>query len=107
MNGQLLTDAIPELAREIEHLLIEARRRDLAAQVGQLRIIDRCRCGDDYCATFYTVPPPKGAWGRGHENVLLEPERGMLILDVVDRKITCIELLYRDEIRDKLLKVMP
>ena len=103
----LLADAIPDLARELEALLVSSGESSLAAQVRGLRIVDRCRCDDSFCATFYTVTRPKGAWGPGHKNISLDCETGMLVLDVVDDKITCVEVLDRDEIRQRLHQVLP
>jgi hypothetical protein len=82
--------------------LEEQGQPELAAQVPGLMILDRCRCGDDFCATFYTQPKPEGSFGLGHRNVALTPDEGMLILDVVGEKIACVEVLYRDEVRQKL-----
>ena len=76
---------------------------ELAAQVKRLVIVDRCRCGDDFCASFYTQPKPEGAYGLGHRSMELEPAEGMLILDLVNGTIVQVEVLYRNEIRDKLL----
>ena len=56
---------------------------------------------------FYVLPKPPGAYGPGLRNVSLEPERGLLILDVVNVKIAAVEVLYRDEVRDKLLVEFP
>jgi len=95
----LLTDMLPGLAQELQQLLKKQDESHLAAQVPGLRIVDRCRCGDDFCATFYVRPKPKGAYGPDHRNVALTPEAGMLILDVVGEKIAGVEVLYRDEIR--------
>lgn len=103
MNRSLCT-TLPDLAEELSKLLSAAGRNDLAAQVPNLSIVDRCRCGDDFCASFYTQPKPNGAYGVGHENVALEPERGMIILDVLNGSIAKVEVLYRDEIR--LLSVL-
>lgn len=64
-----------------------------------LRIVDRCRCGDDICAAFYGRRKPTGAYGPNHRNVALTPEEGMLIVDVVDEKLTCVEVLFRDDVR--------
>lgn len=103
----LLADTLPAFAAELQRLLTEAGEPELAAQVPGLVILDRCRCGDDFCATFYTQPKPEGRYGPGHRNVALTPEEGMLILDVVDDKIACVEVLYRDEVRRKLHIVFP
>ena len=102
----LLTDALPDLADEIRRLL-NREHEDLAAQVPGLRIVDRCRCGEDFCAMFYTEPPPDGPYGPGHENVVLDADRGMLILDVVDRRIMSVEVLDREEVRRVLERVVP
>jgi hypothetical protein len=107
MSRPLLQRVIPELAAELRTLLEKENEPQLARQVGSLRIVDRCRCGEVSCATFYTVPKPKGAWGAGHENIPLDAERGYLILDLVDRKIVCVEVLDRDEFRHRLLSLLP
>jgi hypothetical protein len=97
----------PALSAELQQLISGQAEAGLAAQVPRLAVIDRCRCGDDFCATFYVQPKPKGTYGPGHRNVSLEPKEGMLILDVVDDKIAKVEVLYRDEIRDRLLVEFP
>jgi hypothetical protein len=107
MNAPLISDALPGLAHELTTLLLKDGEPELAAQVQQLHIVDRCRCGDDFCATFYTVPCPRGAWGTGHRNLSLDCEHGMLILDVVDDKLTCVEVLDRDDIRKRLHEILP
>jgi hypothetical protein len=78
------------------------RRSRTGAQVPELSVIERCRCGDDFCGMFYVLPKPAGAYGPGHRNVALTPKEGMLILDVVSDKIAAVEVLYRNEIRQKL-----
>ncbi len=102
-----LADVLPDLAEELEVLLKGQGEGELADQVTGLRIVDRCRCQDDFCATFYVLPKPHGSYGPGHRNVSLSPEKGMLILDVVNERIAGIEVLYRDEIRQTLQSVLP
>jgi len=102
----LLSEAIPDLAQELQRLL-SPDHADLATQVPTLRIVDRCRCGDDFCAMFYTAPPPDGAYGPGHENVALDVDRGMMILDVVDRRIMSVEVLDRPEVRSLIERIVP
>jgi hypothetical protein len=103
-KSKLLVNLFPELSVELQQLLTTAGESSLADQIPSLTIADRCHCGDDFCGTFYTLTKPKGAYGSGHRNVSLEPKTGMLILDVVNEKIAAIEVLYRNEIRDRLLE---
>jgi hypothetical protein len=50
----------------------------------------------DFCQSFYTQPPPAGAYGPGHRCVALSPHRpGMLVLDVVDDLIMFVEVIDR------------
>jgi len=72
-----------------------------------LMILDRCRCGDDICATFYTQPRPKDGFGPGHRTAVLAPEEGMLLVDVVAEGIACVEVLDRKDVRQKLQVVLP
>ena len=102
-----LTETFPAFANELRQLLMEKDEPELAAQVSSLKIFERCRCGDDFCATFYTQPKPGGGFGSGHRNVALMPVQGMLILDVVAEKIACVEVLYREEVRGKLVNLLP
>jgi hypothetical protein len=104
---ELLVDIFPELSVELANLLRVSGEYDLAEQIPRLHVLDRCRCGDDFCATFYTQPQPKGAYGPGLRAVVLEPTAGHLIIDVLDGAIVQIEVLYRDEIRQKLLAKFP
>jgi len=103
----LLKDVLSEFAQELTSLLTEQGEPDLAAQVPGLRLFSRCRCGDDFCATVYTAPRPKGAWGPEHESVALDPVEGFLILDVVNREIVSIEVLHRDDLRKEVLALFP
>jgi hypothetical protein len=102
-----LVETLPTFAAELHQLLIEKGEPELAAQVPGLTILDRCRCGDDFCATFYTQPKLERSFDPGHRNVALVPENGMLILDVVGEAIACVEVLYRDDIRQKLRAALP
>jgi len=50
----LVRELFPELAKQIFHDLRRLKRYDLAADVMNLRVVDRCRCGESVCGTFYT-----------------------------------------------------
>jgi hypothetical protein len=101
-----LLSALPALSDELEKLLREANEFALADQVKDLEIVDKCRCGDDFCSSIYTAPKPSGKWGPSHRNVSLHPSEGMLILDVVEERISYIEVLFRDEVQ-AALNLMP
>ena len=107
MAETLLREILPEFTDELRALLNKDELIQLVGQVASLRIVDRCRCGEESCASFYTVPKPEGAWGVGHENIVLDAEEGMLVLDTVGGKIVHVEILDRDEIREKLLRQIP
>jgi hypothetical protein len=107
MAEPLLQEVLPEFADELRALLEADGLYQLAGQVASLRIVDRCRCGEESCASFYAVPKPEGAWGAGHENIVLDAEEGMLVLDTVGGKIMHVEILDRDTVREKLLRQIP
>jgi hypothetical protein len=103
----LLNTLLPELSQELTALLIAAGEPGLGAQVEGLEIVEKCLCMDDFCASFYTAPKPSGAYCPKHRNVGLEPEKGMILLDVVDERIMMVEVLYRDEVRLRLASIFP
>jgi hypothetical protein len=106
-HAVLLTEILPLLARELEQLLKKQGEFELVAQVPKLRIVDRCRCGDDFCSSFYTQPKPEGSYGPGHRSMDLDAAEGMVILDVVAETIAHVEVLYREDIRQKLIAALP
>ncbi|WP_212823821.1 hypothetical protein [Polymorphospora rubra] len=92
----LVVDRWPRLAAELATALREEGESDLVNQVDSLRVLRECGCGDDFCQSFYTQPPPAGAYGPGHRNIGLSPHRaGMLVLDVVDNVIMFVEVIDR------------
>jgi hypothetical protein len=100
----LLAETLPEFAQELQRLL-QAQKPELAVQVPILKIVEGCGCGDDFCASFYTQPKRRGVRPLSrHDTLLLDTEApGMLILDVVDGVISFIEVLYRPDVRQKLV----
>jgi hypothetical protein len=107
MKQRSLRDMAPELTAELRTLLLQANEGRLAAQVDELVIVDRCRCGEDFCSTFYTMPRPNGPYGATHRTVALAPRTGMLHVDVVGGKIVCVEVLYRRDLKAKIHAAVP
>ena len=50
----LVHELFPDPAKQILRDLRRLKRTDLAGQVMDLRVVDRCRCGSQACGTFYT-----------------------------------------------------
>jgi len=103
----LLADTLSEFALELERLLAKAGAPELAAQVSGLVIVDRCRCENSFCSSFYTQPKPEGRYGPGHDCLDLDTDEGMVVLDVVAGTIVHVEVLNRDDIRTKLMSKFP
>jgi hypothetical protein len=102
-----LRDVIPELADELRYLFLKRGESALADQVANLQMVASCRCSDPFCSSFYTAPPPTGSYGPGYRGTGLWPQVGMLNVDVVESKIVHVEVLYRDEFRDRIRAAAP
>jgi hypothetical protein len=99
----LLAESLPEFSRELTELLIAAGHPALAAQVDRLEIVAKCDCNDDFCATFYTARKPFGRYGQDRRTLEVQPKEGMILVDVIGETIIEIEVLYRDDVRSKLI----
>jgi hypothetical protein len=99
----LLVESLPEFSRELTELLIAAGEPDLAAQVDRLEIVVRCSCNDDFCASFYTARKPFERYGLTRRTLEVQPKEGMILLDLIDNTIIYVEVLYRDDVRAKLI----
>ncbi|MEE1754436.1 hypothetical protein [Streptomyces sp. SP18CS02] len=92
----LIRDVFPDLIAELTALLEVEGERELALCAWDLRLVDQCGCGDDFCQSIRTADHPQGQpYGPGHRCVPLLPSKGMLTLDVVDGRIMYIEVLDR------------
>ncbi|WP_158933140.1 hypothetical protein [Acidisphaera sp. S103] len=105
MTAPLLRDVAPELEAELTELLVEAGEPTLAERMKALAIFDRCRCGDSFCASFYTVPKWTTPYPKGFRTLALRP--GALHLDVLNSTIMYVEVLYRDDLKAKIHAVLP
>jgi hypothetical protein len=106
-QGYLLSEVLPTLVEELRELLAQEGQDELSEQLADLRIVDWCRCGDEFCSMMYAVPRRQDPWGPGHRHLALNPSRGIIVLDVVDGRIVAIEVLYRPEVRERLLALLP
>ena len=79
-NGNALSTCSPHWRQSFKNSSLSKPKAELASQLAGLSVIERCRCGNDFCGTFYVLPKPDGAYGLGHRNVALEPNEGMLTI---------------------------
>lgn len=107
MEPPLLSSVLPTLAVEIHDFLVKRGKPELASHVPSLRLVDHCRCGEDFCSLFYVMPKPKGAYGPVHWTLDLQPELGMMLIDIVGEILAAAEVLYRDEVREAIKTVLP
>jgi hypothetical protein len=103
----LVSEAFPEFSKELQGLLLDEEEAELAEQVPDLNILNRCRCGDDFCATMYMSKGKRSSYQLDYRNVSLHPKTGMIVLGIIEGKIIGIEVLFRDDIRKKLLEIFP
>ncbi len=99
-----LLDLVPTFAEELGRLLMQAGRPELAAQASGLPVVARCRCGEANCGTSYNVPPPNGPWGPKHQSILLPSTDGLVVVDVLEDRIVCVEVLDRPDVSDALTR---
>jgi hypothetical protein len=106
-NGSrpLLATVLPEIAEQLRLLLLEKGRDELAAQVQDIRIFDRCRCGVDGCGSFQARPQPGASYADEH--LCVWPHRGMILLNIFDGRIGHVEITSRPDVHDVLAKRFP
>ncbi|MGE5274940.1 MAG: hypothetical protein ACM3QU_14415 [Verrucomicrobiota bacterium] len=76
---------------DLEGLLREAGRPDLADQVTRLEIRQRCQCSVEGCRSFYTALPMKRWFRRGTQVPV-----GDYVVDTIDGEIVYVEVLRLD-----------
>lgn len=99
----LLRDIHPELVDDLVAGLRKLGETELAETAPDLRFVERCGCGDDFCQSVRTVPHPLGeSYGEGYRSVLVVPPDGcLLVLDVVGPRIMYVEVLFRAPMTDQ------
>jgi hypothetical protein len=102
----LLREVFPDIAQKIADGFERMGRPELSAQFKSLEIVSRCTCGDDFCATFYTAP--NESWkDRAVETFILDVNvPKLLCVQVVDGLVSCIEMLYRPDVSERLKHVL-
>ncbi len=96
-----LADALPKFAEELAHGLAVQGHKHLAEAVLSVEIVERCRCDEPGCVTFYAVPKTSAtAWPASKR--VIAPAKGVMCVHYIDRQILCVEVLDRPDDRAKL-----
>ncbi len=96
-----LSQALPQFAQELSRGLISLGYTQLAASVDSLEIVERCKCDEPGCVTFYAVPKLSAPHPDKCQRIIA-PVRGVTCIQVSDQQITWVEVLGRPELREKL-----
>lgn len=85
-----LAAALPEFAAEVRRILEHCGEHALAEQVETLWVFDRCRCGEEDCATVYTDADERPA--STHRGIGAHlPNGDYMLIEVDDERIISIE----------------
>ncbi len=105
-ESPLVSDVLPGLARRVESALRAQGEVRLVEQVPGLRITAVCRCDQQFCGSFHTSKRPMKRWFiRGRQVEIADGEPGEIVLDVVRGEIAYVEVLYLDDVRERLLRL--
>ncbi len=106
MKKIVLRDSLPDFAHELERLLLNENRPELAFQVKNMQVdMDRCVSGEECCAMLCTGLQPSKGWGVGQTTIALTPSNGTIFVDVIDGDIIAVEIFFRKDVQEKLLQV--
>jgi hypothetical protein len=107
-EAPLVASVLPELAERIETALRAQGEGRVADQVAELRITGPCTCGQTFCGSFQTLKAPLKRWFmRGRQVELTDGGPGEIVVDVVRGEIAYVEVLYLDDVRDAVARLVP
>jgi hypothetical protein len=96
---------MPEFAAEVVRVLTACGEAALARQIAELWVFDRCRCGQQECATIHTAADHTFKYGRGVGDA---NDTTLMAIDISsDGRIVSIETLGYPGFPQRLTKLMP
>jgi hypothetical protein len=103
MNRKMLKECLPDFAQELEMLLTREKNPELARQVRFMQVdVDAFGSDGDFCRMLCTGLNPRSGWGRGDTSIVLKPDQGNVLLTMLDRETTAVEVFFRRDIQEKV-----
>ncbi|KAA0893269.1 hypothetical protein [Oryzomonas rubra] len=101
-----LKDCLPDFVGELERLLLEEDRPELACQVRDMPVdVGRCVIGGGFCAMLCTGLQPSKGWGAGQTTIALAPKQGNILVDVIDGEIIAVEVFCRKDVYERMVQM--
>lgn len=98
-----LAQVLPELAKDLSLGVASMGHQKLAALVYTIEVVERCKCDEPGCVTFFCVPQRSAP----HPDIcqrIIAPARGVVCVQYVDQQIIWVEVLGCPEYREILDK---
>lgn len=102
-NMLKLAQVLPDLTEELSRGIASLGHEKLAASVYTIEIIERCKCEEPGCVTFFCVPKVSAPL-PDRCNRIVAPAWGVTCVQYFDQQITWVEVLGRPEDREILDK---
>jgi hypothetical protein len=98
-----LAQALPDFTEELSQGIASLGYKNLAASVYAIEVVERCKCDEPGCVTFFCVPKLSAPRPDTCKRIVA-PARGVTCVQYFEQTITWVEVLGRPEDRMKLDK---
>jgi len=98
-----LAQALPDFTEELSQGIASLGYKNLAATVYEIEVVERCKCDEPGCVTFFCVPKLSAPRPDTCKRIVA-PARGVTCVQYFEQTITWVEVLGRPEDRMKLDK---
>lgn len=96
-----LVDALPDFSDELSRGLADLGHQELATSVKAIVIVERCKCNETGCITFYAVPK-SSLTNKCRCKTAYPVVRGLTCVQYIGQNIVWVEAVGRPDDRKKL-----
>lgn len=98
-----LAQALPDFTEELSQGIASLGYKKLASSVYAIEVVERCKCDEPGCVTFFSVPKLSAPRPETCKRIVA-PAMGVTCIQYFERQIIWVEVLGRPEERQKLDK---